>query len=374
MKIAFVTGSYPPMRCGVGDYTYRLIQTLTELGHTIDVFTRVEANEIKNANLQVFPVVRRWTLRCAFSLYCFIRRVAPDIVHIQYPTAGYYFNLGPHVLAFLFRISGMPVITTIHEFRYNHFLRRCSIIVFLLMSSKVIFTTSEEKNYVAKRFPFCKRKFIVINLGSNIQKIEDKVKANLNIISYFGLFHHTKSIEKIIDAFKILLDVNPDFRLRLIGDISPRDIHYFEEIKQYAKNHIGEEKIEWFVGKNFEEISGALKESCVCILLYPDGVSFRRTSFLATLELGIPCVTTKGESTPSELLDDENVLFASAPIEIAKKIQYLRDNIRIRERIVKNILTLSKRFSWEMIGKRHVELYQEVVESDEHRTNSNDNG
>jgi len=362
MKIAFITGSYLPMRCGVGDYTQRLSQILAQdFGHTIAVFTGVDANGVENINLQVYPVVRRWTLRYAFSLYCFIRRIKPDIIHIQYPTVGYYFNLGPHALAFLFRISGIPVITTIHEFRYSHFLRRCSILGFLLSSQNVIFTTDEEKNYVTKLFPFCKRKFVTINLGSNIQKIENKVKINLNIISYFGFFHRTKNIEKIIDAFKILLDVNSDFRLRLIGDISPRDIHYFEEIKQYAKNHIAEEKIEWIVGKNFEETAVALKESYVCILLYPDGVSFRRTGFLATLELGIPCVTNKGESTPSELLDGENVLFASSIAEIAKKVQCLRDNTYMRERIVKNILTLSKCFSWEMIGKRHVELYQKVV-------------
>ena len=43
MRILFITGEYPSMQGGVGDYTRRLGQALGELGADVHVLTHVDA-------------------------------------------------------------------------------------------------------------------------------------------------------------------------------------------------------------------------------------------------------------------------------------------------------------------------------------------
>ena len=45
MRILFITGEYPSMQGGVGDYTRRLSQALGELGADVHVLTHVDAGD-----------------------------------------------------------------------------------------------------------------------------------------------------------------------------------------------------------------------------------------------------------------------------------------------------------------------------------------
>ena len=45
MRIAIITGEYPPMEGGVGDFTYHLSRTLSAQGHDLCILTStVEEN------------------------------------------------------------------------------------------------------------------------------------------------------------------------------------------------------------------------------------------------------------------------------------------------------------------------------------------
>jgi len=90
MKILFITGSYPPMKCGVGDYQYNLAKSLSKTNDVnIGVLTSTDAKPVSETdNVEVYPIIRDWGIGRIFKIVKFIRDWDPDIVHIQYPTQG----------------------------------------------------------------------------------------------------------------------------------------------------------------------------------------------------------------------------------------------------------------------------------------------
>ena len=44
MKICFIVGAFPTMKCGVGDYTNKLAEELAKKGNEVHVITSTRAN------------------------------------------------------------------------------------------------------------------------------------------------------------------------------------------------------------------------------------------------------------------------------------------------------------------------------------------
>ena len=89
-----MTGSFPPMKCGIGDYSCNLAKSLAacaeiQIGVLTSVFDSNES-ESEREGLEVFPIMKSWGLAETLRVIKIIRYWSPDIVHIQYPTQGIY--------------------------------------------------------------------------------------------------------------------------------------------------------------------------------------------------------------------------------------------------------------------------------------------
>lgn len=112
MRVLLITGSFPPMTCGVGDYTQALARALGDQpGVNVGVLTSAGAGEDKGP-YQVFPVVREWKRADLPEVKAVIERFGPDIIHLQYPTAGYSNTLAWQLPMLL---RAFPVVQTWHE-------------------------------------------------------------------------------------------------------------------------------------------------------------------------------------------------------------------------------------------------------------------
>lgn len=111
-----VTGSFPPMRCGVGDYTEALARGLAgEAGVEVAVLTdRLAAERPPGEPYRVRAVLRRWRRRELGAVAAAVRELRPDIAHVQYPTLGYRGRL-PWLLPRHLARMGLPVVQTWHE-------------------------------------------------------------------------------------------------------------------------------------------------------------------------------------------------------------------------------------------------------------------
>jgi len=118
VKVLFISGSYPPAQCGVGDYTGQLASALSVSGDfEVSVLTSVSAPaELPGAAPAVFRTMRTWRVGVA-EAEDLLRRLKPDIVHVQFPTQGYDDWKGVAVLALTARMRlRIPLVLTAHEY------------------------------------------------------------------------------------------------------------------------------------------------------------------------------------------------------------------------------------------------------------------
>ena len=108
-RVLFVSGEYPPMRGGIGDYTACLRVSLAELGWESWVLTSAEA---RAEDRQVLPWVERWDWSLAGQLREVATEIGAELIHLQYQAGAFAMhpalNLVPLALA---RRGGPPLLT-----------------------------------------------------------------------------------------------------------------------------------------------------------------------------------------------------------------------------------------------------------------------
>jgi glycosyltransferase involved in cell wall biosynthesis len=118
MRVLLVTGSFPPMKCGVGDYTASLAEALGELPGTQVAVLTTEVDGVAQARgkVELLQLVPSWKWSALRPLLGAIRDWRPDIVHIQYPTQGYGDDWLPWFLPVFLRLMRITQVHTWHEF------------------------------------------------------------------------------------------------------------------------------------------------------------------------------------------------------------------------------------------------------------------
>jgi len=118
MRVLLVSGSFPPMKCGVGDYTACLAAALAaQPGVQVAVLTSAGAADGGKATpVELFPVIRDWALREFPTVREVVQGWQPDVVHVQYPTQGYGKGMLPWLLPLAVRRRRRPVVQTWHEY------------------------------------------------------------------------------------------------------------------------------------------------------------------------------------------------------------------------------------------------------------------
>lgn len=117
MRILLVSGSAPPMRCGVGDYVDALAAALARVpGVDVGLLTGGGAAAVVRADgVERLTPVPDWRARWGWRLFGAIRQWRPDVVHLQFPGQGYRATLLPSLVPLLSWISGARAVRTWHE-------------------------------------------------------------------------------------------------------------------------------------------------------------------------------------------------------------------------------------------------------------------
>lgn len=90
MKIIFISNKFPPISCGVGDYTYKLAKCLSKKGIYISIlcsnYKEIEKSVIqfKKYGIKVFPIVKSWDQKGLDNIQNFFNKEHYDWVSIQY--------------------------------------------------------------------------------------------------------------------------------------------------------------------------------------------------------------------------------------------------------------------------------------------------
>lgn len=335
MKVALVTGSVPPATCGVGDYTFRLAEALRELEIEYDLVTQ-----------------DRWGIRDYIDLANKIAKSQPDIVHIQYPTVGYRTGMAPHMLAMLCR---KPVVTTLHEFKHSHWLRKISCVLFSIGSEITIFTNTEDKENFKSLFLNIAKSSTIIRIGSNIPWLDER-KNDRNKICYFGIIRPDKGLEEFIELGRLINKDKLRYTLDIIGTPAVSNIKYYNELREKTASL----PVEWSVNLSPEQVALRLQEAACAYLPFPGGASIRRGSLMAVMGNGVPVVTTDGPDRPPEMANA--MRFASNPEEALSVIVGLMNDPQQAETIVAEARKCLVDFAWPKIAEDHKTVYDRVLE------------
>jgi glycosyltransferase involved in cell wall biosynthesis len=115
MRVLMVTGSFPPDRCGVGDYTARLCEALSCGGRVeLGVLTTARGRDDDDAPY-VMRTMPGWDANRLAHFASEVRRWRPDVVHVQFPTQGYRGGALPWLIPGTARALGRRVVQTWHE-------------------------------------------------------------------------------------------------------------------------------------------------------------------------------------------------------------------------------------------------------------------
>lgn len=390
MRLAMVTGEYPPDQGGVGDFTARLSEALAEAGHVVHVLTdtaHAPHHEAPHANLTIHRVVRGWGWRCWRELMDWGTRLGCAVFNVQFQTAAY--GMHPAVNLFPWYLHKRPsrprVIVTFHDLRVPYLfpkagsLRRWVVMALARWADGVIVTTREDEQQLLSsglRLPCLAR----IPIGSNIvphlpcgydrQKWRARwgVGTDDFVLGYFGFLNARKGGEELIRVLAKLVGEGIPAHVLLIGgqvgSSDPTNAAYADRVERLIVQLGLQDRVHRTGFITSEEVSANLMAVDVCVLPYREGVSLRHGSLHACLAHGLPIVTTWPAVESPEFRDGETMLLVPVgDVEaMAAAVKRLLVDLPLRERLGRAAKMLAQEFTWERIAARTAEFCSQVLE------------
>lgn len=391
MKVLFLTGEFPPMQGGVGDYTREIGLALRTLGCSVQVVSATQSGPVPG--LTVHPVIRRWNWGCWRSLLDLVRREQPDVVHIQYQAAAYAMHPAINFLPRRLRWSGLGrprVVTTFHDLRVPYLFPKAGplrrwVVEELARQSDVVITTNRED------FETLERRLAappaLIPIGSNIRPQlpagyeRDAWRARWGagpadvLLSFFGFVNERKGVDTLLRALALLVggkrkslpgvpDPATSPHLVMIGGQTgasdPTNVAYLGAMQMLITELGLESRVHWAGYLPAEEVTASFLAADLCVLPFRDGVSFLHGTFHAALAHGVPIVTTLPRTPLPELVEGDNVLLipAEEPQALAAAILRLVAAPELRRTLADGARVLAGQFRWERIAADTLELYR----------------
>ena len=358
MKVLFVTGSFPPMKCGVGEYTAALAEAIAKHpGASVAVLTDVAAGAGgQRAGCEILPVAHGWRLLDAIPIVKAIHRFSPDIAHIQYPGLGYRFPCLPLNLPILTRLSGVPVVQTWHEHLPNLAFR---IEVNMLFTRKIVVVRPDFMKEMSPRYHWLarSREFRFIPNASAIPSIrlsEADRKAVVfryspdgrPLVVHFGFAAVHKGIDRIFE----IADPERD-HIVLACDLSDSD-PYQRTVRELADSPPWRGKVTITGFLAVEELALLLAAADAVVFPFRNGSGIWNSSIHAAMAQGSFVLTT---STETHGYSRERNAYYALPENKEEMREALSKHIGRRNEPTGNVS------DWTDIAIAHIELYQAIL-------------
>ena len=360
LRILMISGSYPPMKCGVGDYTAQLVQALasrpdTQVAVLADVAVTGRASD---TGAEVFPVAHGWLFSDVPEILRTARRWSPDIIHIQYPSQNYKSNM-PWLLSALLLTLGVPIVQTWHNYygqtRFWHNLPNT-----LVPGGLVVVRPRYKENMPTwYRWLIAHKRFRYIPNASAIPQsvLTTSERAALRaqwawdgraLLAYFGFIFPSKGVD-------LLFDIADPARhqLVIIGDLQPDD-PYHRQIRERARQApwAGRATIAGFLPAG--EAGRILAAADAVVLPFREGGGSWNTSIQSAALQGTFVLTTSFERHG---YDAQTNIYYGRPHDISDLRTAL--DLYLGRR---NDAAHARQFgSWDSIADAHLELYRDLL-------------
>ncbi|MEA3337515.1 MAG: glycosyltransferase family 4 protein [Chloroflexota bacterium] len=388
MRVLFISGEYPPMQGGVGDYTWALGTALSGLGVEVHVLSSMEsgpAHLVPRGVADVYPEIESWGWSLSGETRRLVQEIEPDVVHIQYQSAAY--GLHPAINLLPRRIHGTSsppqVAVTFHDLRVPYLfpkagpLRWRANMELARNSDLVVVTNAEDRLRLEQQADLLDRLY-EIPIGANIQpeppasfdREQQRAKWDVAqddlLLCYFGFLNVSKGGEELVGALKHLVADGVPAQLLMIGgqvgSSDPTNLAYLERVEKLISDEGLAERVHWTGFVAAEEVSASFLASDIAMLPYRDGASFRRGSLMAALVHELSIVSTEPAVPVAEMVQGENIWLVPPQDSqaLARAAEHLWNDPELRQRLSVGANRLAGQFTWDAIARRHLEVYREL--------------
>jgi glycosyltransferase involved in cell wall biosynthesis len=378
MRLGIVTGEFPPLQGGVGDYSHQLAKALAALGAEVHVLTDRRCAGFQAATFTLHPLVSRWSFFSLWRIRHWARQLKLDVLNVQYQAAA--FGLGTPI-HFLPTVAGVPTVVTFHDLRIPYLFPRAGglrerAVTHLAQSAAGAITTAPADEAELKRRGVAN--VLQIPIGSNIPvqppngydraawRAQNNISSADFLLGYFGFLNHSKGGDTLMRALATLQDRHARVKLVLIGgqagSSDPTDIEFGAQVEKMIARYGLENSIVRTGFVAAEEVSAWLLACEAVALPYRDGVSLRRGSLMAALAHGCAVISTQPHSPVAELKDSENIRLIppDSPEVLVLAITGLLHAPEFRMRLGAAARLTAQQFGWGAIAKHTLEFFNAV--------------
>lgn len=365
MRVLFVTGSFPPMHCGVGDYTCGLAAALAAEGVKVGVLTsRAGRPAAEHAGVEVMPVVDAWTLRELPCVRRAVRQWRPDIVHIQSPTLGYGRAHMPTMLPLLCSLAGFRIAQTWHETRKS---LTAGALLWLLcqipVAGGVVVVRPQLEDMMPpllrSAFRGKIRRFIPnssimprasLTDGDRRQIRERWGRAGADLLVYFGFIYAEKGVDQLFQ-----LADPARHHLVIIGE-QPRENSdgYYEEVVRQAKSAQWAGRVTLAGFLPAEEAARIISAADAVVLPFVSGGGDWNTSIHSAQAQGTFVLTTSKERRGYDA--ETNTYFA-----VPRGIDEMRSALQTYRGRKNPSASAAWQGTWRPIADAHLQLYRTLL-------------
>lgn len=390
MRIGFISGEFPPMQGGVGDYTLALAKEMVNAGHDIYILTSIKAQPVlADPNIHIHPTVDQWgrwgsssTTRGFEQAVDWVQANNLDIVNIQYQAAAYNMHMAANDLPRRLQ-QYVPVVTTFHDLLVPYLfpkagpLRKRVVYQMAQRSTGVIVTNREDEAELqsAGKMPPIAR----IPIGSNINvnppsefdpvtwRLELGLPLGAFLVGFFGFVNRSKGVDTLAHAVRILMErYKKNTHILFIGGQTGTSDATNIEQADTVQSLIGglgiAKQAHWTGFVESELVSANLMACDVVALPYKDGVSLRRGTLMAALAHGCPIVTTYPALSDPDLEDGYamRMIPPDDPQRLAEVLYELSRDETQRTKLSEHALALADRFTWDHIARQTIAFFEQI--------------
>lgn len=331
MKILFICGSLPPIRDGVSEWGKQLICDLKH-NNTVSIFrtkNMYEIEEVQNIEIKSFA---------SLELFKNIDKDV-DTVHIEYPCVGYgRYNFIINLLPLYLKTTNKKVKVSLMMHEFASYSKKGKLRCMLMMKfADLIFTSdSVNRKLIEEKI---KKKVVRLNIHTQLPVQRKNHVGNGNnkkskiVLGYWGYIRDDKGLELTLEALAIIKKHNLEFQFNILSEINEAD-SYHRSILELIKKHGLEDDVKIYGYLNDSDMSNEIAKLDVCILLYKEGLTERRGTFMAPMANGVCVVTTNPIIDIKGLEHSQNVIFSDCnSTSIIKELTCLFEDRRKIDKI-----------------------------------------
>jgi glycosyltransferase involved in cell wall biosynthesis len=344
------------LHCGVGDYVERLVSALGDA--EVDVYVLTSVGAATQSRPTVMAEMLTWHRSGLARFHAAMRRVRPDVVHIQFPTQGYDLLSGLVGIALLSRLKyRVSVVVTLHEYLPRTLSATDRLIYALAIAANAIVVVRPEyrahipwpqKALVAKsKLRFIENAAVVPVVAltdGERRSIKQSLGCRGALVTFFGFSYPHKGVDLLFEI------ADPaQHHLLIIGELREDDA-YHARLRRLASTPPWQGRVTLRGFATPAEAARLLAASDAAVFPYRAGGGIWNSSLHAALSQGTFSIATSVEKSG---YDREANVYYAKPDDVPEMRRALLAHLGVR--------APARPGQWAEIARRHEELYASLM-------------